>query len=48
MNKQNKPKVVIVDHFDSFTYNLAVAFENLGATVQVFRTDVNVSDIRKT
>lgn len=47
MNKQNKPRVVIIDHFDSFTYNLAVAFENLGATVQVFRTNANVGDIRK-
>lgn len=45
---ENKPHVVIIDHFDSFTYNLAVAFENLGATVQVFRTDVGVENIRGT
>ncbi|OGI94314.1 hypothetical protein A3A03_00315 [Candidatus Nomurabacteria bacterium RIFCSPLOWO2_01_FULL_40_18] len=46
MNEQNKPRVVIIDHFDSFTYNLAVAFENLGATVQVFRTDAKVEAIK--
>ncbi len=47
MNKE-QPRVVIVDHFDSFTYNLVVAFENLGATVQVFRTNADIEDIRKT
>lgn len=45
--KQNTPRVVVIDHFDSFTYNLVVAFENLGAEVKVFRTHTDTEDIRK-
>jgi anthranilate synthase component II len=32
--------VLIVDNYDSFTYNLAHYFESLGAKVDVFRNDV--------
>jgi anthranilate synthase/aminodeoxychorismate synthase-like glutamine amidotransferase len=32
-------KVLLVDNYDSFTYNLAQAFASLGATVQVLRAD---------
>jgi anthranilate synthase/aminodeoxychorismate synthase-like glutamine amidotransferase len=34
-------RVVIVDNFDSFTYNLAQAFGALGADVHVVRNDVD-------
>lgn len=36
--------VVVIDHYDSFTYNLVVYLERLGASVQVFRTN---SDLRE-
>ena len=32
-------KLVIVDNYDSFTYNLAHAFRELGEQVTVLRTD---------
>ena len=32
-------RVLLVDNYDSFTYNLAQAFASLGATVQVLRAD---------
>src|SRR5436853_6773440 len=32
-------KVLLVDNYDSFTYNLAQAFGALGAAVQVLRAD---------
>ncbi|MBI3305864.1 aminodeoxychorismate/anthranilate synthase component II [Candidatus Nomurabacteria bacterium] len=44
---EHKLRVVIIDHFDSFTYNLVVAFESLGATVQVFRTDTNIEAVER-
>jgi anthranilate synthase/aminodeoxychorismate synthase-like glutamine amidotransferase len=34
------PQVLLVDNYDSFTYNLAHLFEELGATVTVLRNDV--------
>ncbi len=40
-------RVVVIDHFDSFTYNLVTAFERLGASVQVFRTDVDIRVIEE-
>lgn len=50
--QQNTQKrVVVLDHFDSFTYNLVTAFERLGAIVQAFRTDIDirrVADARPT
>lgn len=33
------PFVLVLDHFDSFTYNLVQLFEVLGSKVQVVRTD---------
>jgi anthranilate synthase component 2 len=42
-----KPCVVVIDHFDSFTYNLVVAFENLGARTEVFRTNADIADVRR-
>ncbi len=36
---KGKKKVVLVDNYDSFTYNLSQAFEILGAEVEVVRND---------
>lgn len=33
------PQIVMIDNYDSFTYNLVQYFGELGATVQVFRND---------
>src|SRR5699024_8870712 len=32
-------KLLMIDNYDSFTYNLVQCFGELGATVQVFRND---------
>ncbi len=34
-----KPRLLLIDNYDSFTYNLVQAFLVLGADVQVFRND---------
>lgn len=34
-----KPKVLMVDNYDSFTYNIVQYFGELGADVEVFRND---------
>ena len=34
-----KMKIVIIDNYDSFTYNLAHLVKELGAEVTVFRND---------
>ena len=34
-----KPRLLLIDNYDSFTYNLVQAFSVLGAEVQVFRND---------
>jgi len=34
-----KPKLLLIDNYDSFTYNLVQAFMLLGADVQVYRND---------
>lgn len=47
MNRTASFRVVVIDHFDSFTYNLVVAFEKLGAAVQVFRTNTSIEDVRR-
>ncbi len=42
MNTQpagQQPKLLLIDNYDSFTYNLVQAFMVLGADVQVFRND---------
>jgi anthranilate synthase/aminodeoxychorismate synthase-like glutamine amidotransferase len=40
------PSVLLLDHFDSFTYNLVQYCEELGAKVQVVRTDQPFSSIQ--
>jgi anthranilate synthase/aminodeoxychorismate synthase-like glutamine amidotransferase len=35
-----RPKVLLIDNYDSFTYNLVQAFLVLGADVDVYRNDV--------
>ena len=37
--KQNNTKVVVIDNYDSFTYNLVHYLEDLNAHVTVFRND---------
>ena len=39
MSKPGPPKLLLIDNYDSFTYNLVQAFLVLGAEVQVFRND---------
>jgi anthranilate/para-aminobenzoate synthase component II len=34
-----KPRLLLIDNYDSFTYNLVQAFLVLGAEVQVYRND---------
>ncbi len=34
-----KPRLLLIDNYDSFTYNLVQAFLVLGAEVNVFRND---------
>jgi anthranilate synthase component 2 len=40
-------RVLLLDHFDSFTHNLAQALQMLGAHVEVVRTNVPFSDIAR-
>jgi anthranilate synthase/aminodeoxychorismate synthase-like glutamine amidotransferase len=37
--KQEHPMVVVIDNYDSFTYNLVQYLGELGADIQVFRND---------
>jgi anthranilate synthase component 2/para-aminobenzoate synthetase component 2 len=40
-----KPKLLLIDNYDSFTYNLVQAFLVLGADVRVFRNDaINIAE----
>jgi anthranilate synthase component 2 len=42
-------KLLIIDNFDSFTYNLVQYFGELGADIQVSRNNaINLNDIKKT
>jgi anthranilate synthase/aminodeoxychorismate synthase-like glutamine amidotransferase len=44
--KKNHKKVVLVDNYDSFTYNLSQSLQVLGAEVCVFRNDaVSVEEV---
>lgn len=38
-------KIVMIDNFDSFTYNLVDYIEQLGCDVTVYRNDVDLGDI---
>ncbi|MBD5606182.1 MAG: aminodeoxychorismate/anthranilate synthase component II, partial [Candidatus Eremiobacteraeota bacterium] len=39
MTAERSPRLLLVDNYDSFTYNLAHLFGSLGATVDVVRND---------
>jgi anthranilate synthase/aminodeoxychorismate synthase-like glutamine amidotransferase len=39
MNKPAQPRLLLIDNYDSFTYNLVQAFMVLGADVRVIRND---------
>ena len=39
MSKSAQPRLLLIDNYDSFTYNLVQAFLMLGAQVEVFRND---------
>ena len=39
------PRVLLIDNYDSFTYNLAQAFGSLGAEIVVVRNDASVEDL---
>jgi anthranilate synthase/aminodeoxychorismate synthase-like glutamine amidotransferase len=39
-----KPHVLVIDNYDSFTFNLVEAFERLGRKVQVLRNDVQAGE----
>ncbi|MCB2378813.1 aminodeoxychorismate/anthranilate synthase component II [Hymenobacter sp. BT635] len=39
--------LLLLDNFDSFTFNLLDYFQQLGATVQVVRNDVPLADLRQ-
>ena len=39
MNTRAQPKLLLIDNYDSFTYNLVQAFMVLGADVRVIRND---------
>ncbi len=41
------PRVLIIDHFDSFTYNLVQALAVLGAHVEVVRSDAPFDIVQK-
>ena len=43
-----KPRLLLIDNYDSFTYNLVQAFEALGAEVLVFRNDqISTAEARR-
>ncbi|MEM9390540.1 MAG: aminodeoxychorismate/anthranilate synthase component II, partial [Bacteroidota bacterium] len=38
--------ILLLDNFDSFTYNLVDYFEQLGVRCKVFRNNVSLEEIR--
>ncbi len=36
--------ILVVDHYDSFTYNLVQLFESLGATTEVVKSDAEPAE----
>lgn len=40
----SKPRVLMIDNFDSFTFNLVDALESAGAEVGVYRNDISAMD----
>ncbi|MEC9375227.1 MAG: aminodeoxychorismate/anthranilate synthase component II [Pseudomonadota bacterium] len=48
MSKNSNPRLLLIDNYDSFTYNLVQSFLILGATVEVFRNDkISVNEALK-
>ena len=46
--KQIKPEVVLIDNYDSFTYNLYQQIESLGKKVKIFKNDeISVEKLKK-
>ena len=46
MNTHARPRLVMIDNYDSFTYNLVQYFGELGAEVEVYRNDdITLEDI---
>lgn len=45
--KRNVKRVVVVDHFDSFTYNIVAHLTLLGANAHVVRTDASIAEVKK-
>ncbi len=43
-----KPTIILIDNFDSFTYNLVDYFRQCGATVTVFRNTTAVIKVKQT
>jgi anthranilate synthase/aminodeoxychorismate synthase-like glutamine amidotransferase len=42
-----KPRLLLIDNYDSFTYNLVQAFLVLGADVQVYRNDAITPEVAR-
>lgn len=43
----NQPHIVLIDNFDSFTYNLVDQFRSLGCLVTVYRNSLDAADIEQ-
>src|SRR3990167_1296615 len=46
--KRNRRMILMIDNYDSFTYNLVQYFGELGADIRVFRNDeISIADIER-